>query len=51
MVRDFQAIIGDEIKLQSQERFGVNPDYIVACVGGGSNAVGAFTAFLNDARS
>ena len=48
MVRDFQAIIGDEIKMQSQERFGVSPDYIVACVGGGSNAVGAFTAFLND---
>ncbi|MFV5464643.1 pyridoxal-phosphate dependent enzyme, partial [Acinetobacter sp. 207] len=40
----------DEIKMQSQERFGVNPDYIVACVGGGSNAVGAFTAFLNDAE-
>ncbi|WP_297428121.1 tryptophan synthase subunit beta [uncultured Acinetobacter sp.] len=48
MVRDFQAIIGDEIKLQSQDRFGVNPDYVVACVGGGSNAVGSFTAFLND---
>lgn len=49
MVRDFQAIIGDEIKVQSQERFGVNPDYVVACVGGGSNAVGSFSAFLNDA--
>ncbi len=48
MVRDFQAIIGDEIKQQAQERFGVDPDYIVACVGGGSNAVGSFTAFLND---
>ncbi|WP_168399954.1 tryptophan synthase subunit beta [Acinetobacter indicus] len=48
MVRDFQAIIGDEIKVQAQERFGAQPDYIVACVGGGSNAVGAFTAFLND---
>ena len=47
MVRDFQAIIGDEIKLQSQERFGSAPDYVVACVGGGSNAMGAFTAFLN----
>lgn len=47
MVRDFQAIIGDEIKVQAQERFGAQPDYIVACVGGGSNAVGAFTAFLN----
>ncbi|WP_160255564.1 tryptophan synthase subunit beta [Acinetobacter indicus] len=48
MVRDFQAIIGDEIKVQAQERFGAQPDYIVACVGGGSNAVGAFTTFLND---
>ncbi|MEW9150012.1 tryptophan synthase subunit beta [Acinetobacter indicus] len=48
MVRDFQAIIGDEIKVQAQERFGAQPDYIVACVGGGSNAVGAFTAFLNN---
>lgn len=49
MVRDFQAIIGDEIKVQANARFGANPDYIVACVGGGSNALGAFTAFLNDA--
>ena len=48
MVRDFQAIIGDEIKVQTNERFGANPDYVVACVGGGSNALGAFTAFLND---
>lgn len=48
MVRDFQAIIGDEIKVQAQERFGAQPDYIVACVGGGSIAMGAFTAFLND---
>ncbi len=48
MVRDFQSIIGDEIKVQTHERFGANPDYVVACVGGGSNAVGAFTAFLNE---
>ncbi len=48
MVRDFQAIIGDEIKIQSQDRFGHNPNYVVACVGGGSNAMGAFSAFLND---
>jgi tryptophan synthase beta chain len=47
MVRDFQSIIGNEIKIQSNERFGQNPDYVVACVGGGSNAIGAFTAFLN----
>ena len=49
MVRDFQAIIGEEIKVQSNDRFGSNPDYVVACVGGGSNAVGAFSAFLNEA--
>ncbi|MBV6567269.1 pyridoxal-phosphate dependent enzyme, partial [Acinetobacter baumannii] len=48
MVRDFQSIIGKEIKEQTHQRFGKNPDYIVACVGGGSNAIGAFTAFLND---
>lgn len=48
MVRDFQAIIGEEIKTQAQERFGKNPDYVVACVGGGSNAIGAFSAFLNE---
>ena len=48
MVRDFQSIIGHEIKEQTQDRFGAHPDYIVACVGGGSNAIGAFTAFLND---
>ncbi|ANF81850.1 tryptophan synthase subunit beta [Acinetobacter sp. NCu2D-2] len=48
MVRDFQSIIGDEIKVQTNERFGANPDYVVACVGGGSNAMGAFTAFLNE---
>ena len=48
MVRDFQSIIGDEIKVQTKDRFGSNPDYIVACVGGGSNAMGAFTAFLNE---
>jgi tryptophan synthase beta chain len=50
MVRDFQSIIGNEIKVQAQDRFGAQPDYVVACVGGGSNAIGAFTAFLNDAE-
>lgn len=49
MVRDFQSIIGKEIKEQTHDRFSQNPDYVVACVGGGSNAIGAFTAFLNDA--
>ncbi|MFI7883539.1 pyridoxal-phosphate dependent enzyme, partial [Acinetobacter baumannii] len=40
MVRDFQSIIGKEIKEQTHQRFGKNPDYVVACVGGGSNAIG-----------
>ncbi|WP_343596744.1 tryptophan synthase subunit beta [Acinetobacter sp.] len=48
MVRDFQTIIGNEIKQQSLEQFQKLPDYVVACVGGGSNAIGAFTAFLHD---
>ncbi|MCZ3143418.1 pyridoxal-phosphate dependent enzyme [Acinetobacter baumannii] len=48
MVRDFQSIIGKEIKEQTHQRFGKNPNYVVACVGGGSNAIGVFTAFLND---
>lgn len=48
MVRDFQKIIGEEAKAQFQERFGANPDAAVACVGGGSNAMGLFTAFLED---
>ncbi|MCH4248210.1 MAG: tryptophan synthase subunit beta [Acinetobacter populi] len=48
MVRDFQAIIGKEIKQQAQTQFKQLPDYIVACVGGGSNAMGAFTEFLAD---
>lgn len=48
MVRDFQCIIGEEIKQQSAQRFQRHPDYVVACVGGGSNALGAFSAFLNE---
>lgn len=49
MVRDFQAIIGREARAQSLERFGKLPTALVACVGGGSNAIGLFHAFLNDA--
>ncbi len=45
MVRDFQAVIGDETIAQVRERFGHLPDEVVACVGGGSNAMGIFTAF------
>jgi tryptophan synthase beta chain len=46
VVRDFQTIIGKEIEVQSRERFGSDPDAIVACVGAGSNAIGAFHPFL-----
>ena len=46
MVRDLQRVIGDEARAQWTERLGGSPDAIVACVGGGSNAMGAFTAFL-----
>jgi tryptophan synthase beta chain len=48
MVRDFQGIIGKEIKEQLSEKIDGLPDICVACVGGGSNAIGMFTAFLND---
>jgi len=48
MVRDFQAIIGRETRAQVHERVGSLPTTIVACVGGGSNAMGIFHAFLND---
>lgn len=48
MVQDFQRIIGDEARAQMLEREGRLPNAVVACVGGGSNAIGAFTAFLGD---
>jgi tryptophan synthase beta chain len=48
MVRDFQSVIGTELKEQFREREGRLPDAIVACVGGGSNAIGTFHAFLDD---
>ena len=48
IVRDSQMIIGKEIKKQILKEIGTLPDYILACVGGGSNAMGAFTAFLHD---
>ncbi|TFH66756.1 MAG: tryptophan synthase subunit beta, partial [Gemmatimonadales bacterium] len=46
MVRDFQSIIGREAKLQHDKAEGRLPDYLVACVGGGSNAMGLFYSFL-----
>ncbi len=48
MVRDFQAIIGRETKQQCQEMIGKLPDALVACVGGGSNAIGLFYPFIDD---
>ena len=48
MVRDFQSIIGREARQQFFDRHQCLPDYVTACVGGGSNAIGMFTAFLND---
>ena len=49
MVRDFQRVIGDEARQQVIDLTGGLPDAVVACVGGGSNAMGIFTAFLDDA--
>jgi tryptophan synthase beta chain len=49
MVRDFQAVIGREARAQVLEQTGRLPDALVACVGGGSNAIGLFYPFLNDA--
>ncbi len=48
MVRDFQMVIGEEAREQFKEMTGYLPDAVVACVGGGSNAIGMFSAFLND---
>lgn len=48
MVRDFQSVIGIEAKDQFREMTGELPDAVVACVGGGSNAMGMFSAFLNE---
>jgi len=48
MVRDFCRGIGDEARAQCLDQYGVLPDAVAACVGGGSNAIGLFTAFLED---
>lgn len=48
MVRNFQRVIGDEAKQQVMDAEGRPPDYLVACVGGGSNAIGLFYPFLED---
>ena len=48
IVRDFQSIIGKEVKAQMFEKEGRLPDYLLACVGGGSNAIGLFYDFIDD---
>lgn len=48
MVRDFQSVIGNELREQMMEREGRLPDTLVACIGGGSNAIGLFHPFLDD---
>lgn len=48
LVRDLQKIIGEEAREQVLELTGALPDYVVACIGGGSNAIGIFNAFLDD---
>ena len=48
IVRDFQSVIGKETKEQIMASYGRLPDYIIACVGGGSNAIGIFHPFVND---
>jgi tryptophan synthase beta chain len=50
MVRDFQSVIGREARAQILDAAGVLPDVVVACVGGGSNAIGIFHGFLDDAN-
>jgi tryptophan synthase beta chain len=49
MVRDFQCVIGEECRSQMPELAGRQPDYVIACVGGGSNAMGIFHPYIGDA--
>jgi tryptophan synthase beta chain len=51
MVREFQSVIGREARAQCLEQLGRLPDVIVACVGGGSNAIGIFDAFIDDTKT
>ncbi len=48
MVRDFHAVIGQETRVQAQEKWGGLPDILLACVGGGSNAIGLFHEFIDE---
>ena len=51
IVRDFNSIVGKELKTQSKKEFGKYPDIIVACVGGGSNAMGIFHPFIKETKT
>ena len=51
IVRDFNSIVGKELKTQSKKEFGKYPDVIVACVGGGSNAMGIFYPFIKETKT
>jgi len=51
MVQDFQSVVGREARKQILEEANILPDYLLACVGGGSNAIGLFKAFMNDDAS
>lgn len=48
MVREFQSIIGKEVRQQCMDKWGGKPDVLVACIGGGSNAIGLFHEFVED---
>ncbi len=48
LVRDFQTVIGEEAKVQMKDQFGQQPDALIACVGGGSNAIGLFHPYINE---
>jgi len=50
MVRDFQSVIGEECKVQMPEMVGRQPDMVIACVGGGSNAMGIFYPYVNEKK-
>src|ERR1700753_3605275 len=50
LVRDLQRVIGEEARAQSLEAEGALPDRVIACVGGGSNAIGIFSPFVDDAE-
>lgn len=50
LVRDFQSVIGEETKIQLKKKENKLPDYLLACVGGGSNAMGLFYPFVNDKK-